>query len=202
MTVSLTRAALLGRGVRGGAALVVAGGVVGVMAEAASADPISDQDLAYVRLLITAELLASNFYTQAIAASNTSAGVTKYLKRAYLNEQEHYQSVAGILSGAGQTPQVAADVNFIYPGGTFDNEAAILQAAAKLENTVVGTYAGAMGGMVTNQFKTGLAQIAACEAQHASYFAVQTGGNPFWLSFPGPAYTIQQASDALNQYTS
>ena len=52
---------------------------------------------------------------------------------------------------------------------------------------MLGTYLGAIGGIVTNQFKTGLAQIAACEAQHASYFAVQTGGNPFWLSFPGPA---------------
>jgi len=201
LSVSLTRAAFVGRGVRGGAALVVAGGVVGVMAETASADPISDQDLAYVRLLITAELLASNFYTQAMAASNTSGGVASYLKRAYFNEQEHYQSVAGILSGAGETPQVSADVDFSYPAGTFDSEASILKAAAALENTVAGAYAGAMGGIVTNQFKSGLAQIALCEAQHASYFAVQSGGKPFWLSFPA-ALTIQQASDAMNQYTS
>ena len=52
--------------------------------------------------------------------------------------------------------------------------------------------------MQTNQFKTGLAQIAACEAQHASYFQTQTGGKPFWLSFP-PALTIQQASDAMDR---
>jgi hypothetical protein len=57
-----------------------------------------------------------------------------------------------------------------------------------------------MGGIVTNQFKTGLAQIAACEAQHSSYFQTKTGGNPFWLSFP-PFFTIQQASDAMNAYT-
>jgi hypothetical protein len=175
--------------------------VVGVMAEAASADPISDQDLAYVRLLVTTELLASNFYTQALAASNTSGAVAKYLKRASFNEQEHYQSVAGILTGAGLTPQVAADVDFSYPAGTFDSEASILKAAAALENTVAGAYAGAMGGIVTNQFKTGLGQIALCEAQHASYFAAQSGGNPFCLSFP-TALTIQQASDALSEYTS
>ena len=65
---------------------------------------------------------------------------------------------------------------------------------------MVSTYAGAMGGIVTNQFKTGIAQIAACEAQHSSYFQTKTGGPPFWLSFP-PSFTIQQASDAMNAYT-
>ena len=56
--------------------------------------------MAYVRLLVGAELLASDFYSQAVAASTAKGAVARYLKRAYLNEQEHYQSVAGILSGA------------------------------------------------------------------------------------------------------
>jgi hypothetical protein len=180
--------------------LAVAGGAVGVLTETASADPIADQDLAYVRLLVTAELLQSNFYSQAIAASVLTGDALKYVKRAYLNEQEHYQSVAGIVSGAGQVPTVSADVNFSYPDGTFDDQKSILKAAATLESAVVSTYAGAMGGIVTNQFKTGIAQIAACEAQHSSYFQTTTGGPPFWLSFP-PPFTIQQASDAMNAYT-
>jgi hypothetical protein len=196
VTLSLSRADL----VRRGAALAVAGGAVGVFTETASADPISDQDLAYVRLLVTAELLQSNFYSQAVAASNTSGEVAKFLKRAYLNEQEHYQSVAGIISGSGNVPAVSSDINFSYPDGTFDDEKSILKAAVALESAVVSMYAGAMGGIVTNQFKTGLGQIAACEAQHASYFQTATGSNPFWLSFP-PAFTIQQASDAMNAYT-
>lgn len=196
MTLSISRADL----VRQGAALAVAGGAVGVFAGAASADPVSDQDLAFVRLLVTAELLQSNFYGQAVAASNTSGEVTRYLKRALMNEQEHYQSVAGIVSGTGNVPAVAEDVNFSYPSGTFDDEKSIVKAAAALESAVVSMYAGAMGGIVTNQWKTGLGQIAAAEAQHASYFETRTGGHPFWLSFP-PAFTIQQASDAMNPYT-
>jgi hypothetical protein len=196
VTQSISRANLLRRG----AALAVAGGAVGVLADTALADPISDQDLAYVRLLVTAELLQSNFYTQAIAAAVASPGVAKYLTRALLNEQEHYQSVAGIVTGSGNVPAVASDINFSYPDGTFADEKSILKAAAALENAVVATYAGAMGGMVTNQFKTGIGQIAACEAQHASYVQTQMGGHPFWLSFP-PSYTIQQASDAMNAYT-
>src|SRR5579871_4991706 len=163
VTNSISRADFLKRGARGGAAIAVAGIAVGALAEAASADPISTADLAYYRLLIGAELLGSNFYSQAIAASNTSGNVTRYLKKAYLNEQEHYQSVAGILSGSGNTPAVSGDVNFRYPAGTFDTQASILKAAAQLESLMIGTYVGALGGIQGNQFKTGIAQILACE---------------------------------------
>ena len=180
--------------------LVAAGGVLGTLAESASADALPGTDLAYARLLVGAELLASDFYQQAIAASNAKPAVMKYLKRAYLNEQEHYQSVAGILSGSSNTPAVSSDFDFSYPAGTFDSEASILEFAATLESMVLGTYLGALGGIQTNTFKTGLAQIAACEAQHCSYVTSMTGGKPFWLSFP-PALTIQQASNAFAAYT-
>jgi hypothetical protein len=200
VTVSITRADLLSRGAKGGAALVVAGGALGAFAAGAAADALPVGDLAYARLLVASELLASDFYQQAIAASNTSGSVLKYLRRAYLNEQEHYQSVAGIISGSNNVPAVSGDFDFTYPSGTFATEASILKFATQLESTILGTYLGAVGGMQTNSFKTGLAQIAACEAQHQSYLTVATGGKAFNLSFP-PALTIQQASDAFSAYT-
>jgi hypothetical protein len=200
VTVSLSRADLLRRGAQGGAAIAVAGGVLGTLAESAAADPISGQDMAYVRLLVGAELLASDFYSQAVASAQATGSAAQYLKRAYLNEQEHYQSVSGILSGASVTPAVSGDFDFSYPTGTFDSPNAIFKEAVQIEALVLGAYLGAIGAMQTNQFKTGLAQIAACEAQHSSYFMTQTGGKAFWLSFP-PALTIQQASDAMAAYT-
>jgi hypothetical protein len=200
VTVSITRADLLSRGARGGAALLVAGTTLGVVAQVAEAEPLPVGDLAYARLLVGAELLASDFYTQAIAASNSKPAVMKYLKRAYLNEQEHYQSVAGILSGSNNVPAISGDFDFTFPAGTFESEGSILKFAVRLEGMVLGTYLGAIGGIVSNSFKTGLAQIAACEAQHQSYFTAATGGKTFNLSFP-PALTIQQASDAFAAYT-
>ncbi len=200
MTVSITRADLLSRGAKGGAALLVAGGALGAFAAAADAEPLPVGDLAYARILVGAELLASDFYQQAIAASNTSGPVLKYLKRAYLNEQEHYQSVAGIISGSANVPAVSGDFDFTYPSGTFDTQSSILTFAASLETTILGTYLGAVGGLQTDSFKTGIAQIAACEAQHQSYFTAMTGGKTFNLSFP-PTLTIQQASDAFDAYT-
>ena len=65
---------------------------------------------------------------------------------------------------------------------------------------MLGTYLGAIGGIQTNTFKTGLAQIAACEAQHCSYFTLDDRRQGVQLSFP-PALTIQQASNAFAAYT-
>jgi rubrerythrin len=197
----MTRAQLLSRGTRGGAAVLVAGATLGQFVDTASADPIPAADLAYARLLVAAELLASDFYEQAIAAANSPPKAMKYFKRAYLNEQEHYQSVAGILSGAGVTPATSADIDFTYPKGTFAGERSIVAQALQLENILLGAYLGALGGLQTNSLKTGIGQIAAAEAQHVSYFSTVGGGRPFWLSFP-PALTIDQASNAMDAFTS
>jgi hypothetical protein len=196
----ITRAQLISRGAKGGAALAIAGMAVGPLVENAAA-ALPTMDLAYARLLVGAELLASDFYTQAINAANSGSVVTKYLKRAYMNEQEHYQSVAGILSGAGVTPAVSTDITFSYPAGSFDTEKSILALANTLESTILGAYLGAIGGIQTTTLLQGIAQIASCEAQHLSYFTSVSGGKAFDLSFP-PALTIDQASDAMDAYTS
>ena len=203
MTASFTRAQLLSRGAKGGATLLVAGGALAGFADAApaAADPLPLGDLAYARLLVGTELLAADFYSQAVAASNTGKLVSSYLERAYLNEQEHYQSVAGIPSGAGAAPAVAADFVFSYPAGTFASQGAIVRFARQLEATMLGAYLGAVGGMQTDSFKAGLAEIAACEAQHSAYFTTALGGKAFDLSFP-PPLTMEQTSNVLDAYTS
>jgi hypothetical protein len=198
---SFTRAQLLSRGARGGAALLVAGAAVAELAGAAAAEPLPTGDLAYARLLVGAELLASDFYAQAVAASNATPSVMKYLKRAYANEQEHYRSVAGILSGAGVTPAVASDIDFAYPKGSFASERSTLRLAQRIETIMLGTYLGAVGGMQANAFKQGIAQIAASEAQHLSYMWVRNGGKAFSGAFP-PALSIDQASSAMDAFTS
>ena len=197
----MTRADLFSRGAKGGAALLVAGTALGPLVRSAAADPLPTGDLAYARLLVGAELLASDFYEQAIAASNAGPTVTKYLKKAYANELEHYQSVAGILSGAGVVPAVSSDIDFTYPKGSFASEGSILGLAQQLETVMLGTYLGAVGGMQSSAFKQGLAQIAASEAQHLSYMSSRKGGRAFSLAFP-PALTIDQASSAMDAFTS
>ncbi len=200
MSAPITRGQLLSRSAKGGAAFLVAGSALGTFVEtAAAALPLGD--LAYARLLVGAELLALDFYSLAIAAGNTNRTVMSYLKRAHANEQEHYTSVAQIVSGSGGTPAVSGDIDFSYPDGTFASRHSIVTFAGRLEATILGAYLGAIDGIQTDSLKAGLARIAANEAQHLGYFSAAAGGKAFSLSFP-PELTIDQASNALDAYTS
>jgi len=199
VTASISRGQFLSVSAKNSAALLVAGASLAALTGQAAA-ALPSTDLAYARLLVGGELLASDFYSQAIAASNTGASVMKHLKLASFNEQEHYHSVAGILSGSGVTPAGAGDITFSYPAGTFASQQSIVSFAQQLEATILGAYLGAIGQIQTSALLTGLAEIAACEAQHESYFAVAAGGQAFRLSFP-PALTISQASNAFAAYS-
>jgi hypothetical protein len=101
-------------------------------------------DLAYARLLVGAELLASDFYAKPISSKHFSGDALKYLKRAEFNEQEHHQSIAGILSDAGQTAATAADFDFSYPKRSFASKLSIAKLGVTLETVFLGAYLGAV----------------------------------------------------------
>jgi hypothetical protein len=201
VTAGLSRAQLVARGFKGRAALLVAGSAAGLSAGPASADVIPDDDLAYARLLVAAELLGADFYTRAISSKRFDGRAQASLRRARFNEREHYKSVAGILSGAGQTPAVAADFDFSYPRRSFASRTAIAKLGVTLETILLGAYLGAVGAVQTDALKQPLARTAASEAEHLGVLRQLAGGTPFELSFP-EALTIEEASNALDAYTS
>ena len=200
VTVELTRAELFSRGVKGGAALLVAGSAASLLAPAALADPLSDNDLAYVRLLVGTELLGIDFYTRALDAKKLSSKGQKNLKAALLNEKEHYQSVAAILSGAGLVPAVSADIDFAYPKGSFDTASSVTKLAARLETAFLGAYLGAVGGMQSSVLLGGVGRIAANQAQHLSVFQNMLFGKPINVSFP-QSMSIQEVSAVMDAFT-
>jgi len=198
--VTISRGQFLSRSAKGGAAVLVAGATLSQLVDTADAAALPLGDTASIRLLVGAELLASDFYTQAIDASVTSKSVTKFLKLAYFNEQEHYVSIAGILSGEGVTAAVSNDVTYTYPDGTFASQQSIVSFAAGLEKIILGTYLGALSAIQTTSLLSGIGEIAACEAQHSSYFNLANGGQVFRQSFP-TALTQSEATAAMAVYT-
>jgi ferritin-like protein len=169
------------------------------LAPSALADAPSDLDLANTRLLVAIELLLADFYGQAIKADKFGPEGTDALKRALFNENEHYASVSGVLTGAGQIPAVADDIDFSYPAKSFDSLAATAKLGFKLEQLALGAYLGAVAA-VNSSLKLQFAQIAASEAQHLTVFSAETTGHALGNSFPAPL-TIDEASDALGEYT-
>ena len=86
-TETLNRAQLVSRGLKGGAAVLLAGSATGLDAGLASADVIPDDDLAYARLLVAAELLGADFYARAVESKRFYGRAQASLRRARFNEQ-------------------------------------------------------------------------------------------------------------------
>jgi hypothetical protein len=193
----MTRVGLL----RSSVVAALAASSAGALATAAGAAVPPDTDLAYARLLVATDLLAADFYTQAVAAKVFEDKMTKALSRAAFNEQEHYATVAGVLTAAGQTPATAGDIDFSYPAKSFADKGSIAKLGIALEQLQLGAYLGAADAVQTDPLRGVASRIAANEAQHLSMFTNALDNRPLGISLPFPL-TIDDASNLLGAYTS
>jgi len=156
-----TRAQFLARGAKGGLALVAAGSLLGLAEGTAFGAESTDADIA--KLAATAELLAIDFYTQAIGSKKLKGDELAYLAGARANEQAHYAALKGVLKSA--TPK---NLKFKYPGGAFSSRKSIGMLGQALETAFVGAYMGAVPALQSNELKAVAAEIGACESRHLS----------------------------------
>jgi hypothetical protein len=156
-----TRAQFLALGAKGGLALVAGGAVLGLAEGTALGAVTSDVDIA--KLAATAELLAIDFYTNAISSKKLTGDELSYLVGAKENEVAHYAALKGVLKSA--TP---AGLKFTYPMGSFASRASIGKLGEALETAFVGAYMGAVGALQSNALKSVAAEIGACESRHLS----------------------------------
>jgi hypothetical protein len=198
-----SRAEFVRRGVVGSGAVLVSASGLAALPGVASADttPPPDGDLAYLRLLIAAELLAVDFQTKALGSGKLQHAAHTLLRQMRTQEQAHYKSLAAALTAAGQIPATSDDIDFSYPKGTFSSQASITRLAARLERLQVGAYLGAVESVETAQLRLPIGQIAADEAQHAGALAALHGQSVIGKAF-APALSMGAVSDALDEFES
>ena len=190
------------RGVVGGGALIVsASGLSALPGVALAEDTLPDGDLAYLRLVLAAELLAVDFQTKALGSGKLHPAAHALFRRLRSDESAHYTELAAVLTAAGQTPATSADIDFSYPKGTFRSQASLTKLAARLERLLLGAYVGAVENVETATVRLPLGQIAANEAQHAGAVAALRGGSVVGKAF-APALSIGAVSDALDEFES
>src|SRR5262245_23572185 len=129
-----SRAQFLQRGLKGGVALVAGGALLAVAAPVwAGEEPaatLPEGDLAILRLAASAELLAQDFYSRAIAARKLEREDQAYLVAARANERAHYDALAQAI---GTGPPVAEDFRFAYAGAAFRSAKSITKLGVSLE---------------------------------------------------------------------
>jgi Ferritin-like domain len=156
-----TRAQFLTRAGKGSLALVAGGTVLGLAQGTAFGKGMADADIA--KLAATAELLAIDFYTRAIASKKLTGDELSYLVGAKANEVAHYDALKGVLKSA--TP---SGLRFKYPAGSFASRTSIGNLGHALETAFVGAYMGAVTAFTSNELKGVAAEIGACESRHLS----------------------------------
>jgi len=196
----LSRAELLRRGAVGGATLAVSGAGLGAFAATARA-AVPDADLAYLRLLVAAELLSLDYEGQALASGKLSGRSASLLKQLHRDDTAHYTGLAAMMNSAGQVPATADDIDFSYPKGSYASQGSILKLGSTLASLSVGAYLGAVENLQTPELRGPIGQIAANEAQQASAFA-QLLGHPLVGSAFAASLPIDDVSAALDRYES
>lgn len=192
MSTDTTRAQFLTRGARGGLALVAGGSVLGLAAGPATAAAGGDKAIA--KLAATAELLAVDFYSRALASGKFRGDEREYLVDARRNERDHYAALAKVIgSGAPR------GLHFQYPDGAFGSRTSIAKLGMALETAFVGAYLGAVTALKSNELKGVAAAIGASEAQHLSVFSDIATGDAVGASFP-KALTAAQATKAVTPF--
>jgi hypothetical protein len=188
-----TRAQFLSRGAKGGLALVAGGLILGVAEGTACGAVATDADIA--KLAATAELLAIDFYSNAISSNKLKGDELSYLVGAKANEVAHYDALKGVLGKA--TP---AGLKFKYPSGSFASRHSIGALGTALETAFVGAYMGAVTALKSNELKGVAAEIGACESRHLSVLT-NIGANAI---VPAPDFpkvlTAAQATAAVKPF--
>jgi Ferritin-like domain len=196
----LSRAELVRRGAVGGVGAVLASsaGLVGATPAGAA---IPDGDVAYLRLLLALELLVADFGDQALSSGKLGSRSTALLKHVRGDDLAHATGLSVLLTGAGQAPATADDIDFAYPKLSYASQSAIVTLGSSLSRLALGAYLGALEKLETAQVRGPIAQIAANEAQHVGAFAQLQGrpvvGKPFAASL-----SIDVVSAELDRYES
>ena len=185
----------------GGAALLLPTGSAARSVPATAADAPPDGDLAYLRLLIGAELLAIDFQTRALAAKRPLGALRSTLSRSAADEKAHYAALATTLRSAGQPPATRRDVDFAYPRGSFTSRPAIARIGWRIETLLLGAYLGAIASVQTPELRLSIGQIAANEAQHLSALAPAAGKLRIGRAFPA-ALSMSAVSSRLDAFES
>ena len=179
--------------------MVLSGSVVAALAGRADAATPTDNDLAYLRLLVAAELLAADFQARALASGKLSRHSKAVIKKMSADEKAHYTRLAQLVTAAGQPPATAADIDFSYPKGSLASQPSVLKLAAEIETLVLGAYLGAIENLETAELRLPIGQIAANEAQHAGALAALRGRTVIGRAF-APSLQIDAASAALDRF--
>ncbi len=180
------RADFLRKAAFGGAAVLGAGGLMGLLPSVASgATPKSD--VAILNFALTLEYLEAAFYAEARANAGIFKGDTRnFVDVVAKHEATHVAFLKKALGSAA-----VAKPKFNFKGTSNQNQATFQATAQVLEDTGVMAYAGQVGNIKTKAILAAAASIHSVEARHAAWMRHLRQQPPAPVAFDPPKTKAQ-----------
>jgi hypothetical protein len=183
----------------GGGIALLSTGVGATLLSTVDASAASSSDLSIVNFALTAEYLAVDAYTQAIAAAQAGklgsvpTNVADTMVSFLGEEKQHVEA----LQQAGGT---ATKPNFTYPAATFTSLANAADLALTLETAFVGAYITAVTKLQSTALQSAAGTIGANEGEHRVILRQLLNMTPFVdLAFEKPV-SVAAATKAVDSF--
>lgn len=195
----ISRRGFAGGAVAAGGGLVLLGGAGGILLNTVDASAASSSDLSILNFALTAEYLAVDAYTRAVAAAQAGqlgsvpTSVADTMVSFLGEEKQHVQA----LQQAGAT---ATKPNFTYPASTFTSLSNTAHLALTLETAFVGAYITAVTKLQSTALQSAAGTIGANEGEHRVILRQLLNMTPFVdLAFEKPV-TVAAATKAVDSF--
>lgn len=134
-----------------------------------------NNDLDVLNYALTLEHFEAALYKVLIGANLLSGVEQQYLTTFGAQEQQHVDTLTGVISKMGGTPvPVPASYNFAA-AGPITNRDQLVAVVATVEDVGASAYLGAAGFLQNKDLLTAALTIHAVEAEHASIFRDMAG---------------------------
>ena len=163
---------------------------------ASDARAATEDELAWLRLSASAELVAEAFCAGAAGARALSRAERRRFREALAADRRHYGLLAAAIG-----PDVPTELDFSigFRRATFRSRARLLAVGARIKRTLVGLNLGATEAISDAGLRALTARIAASEAAHLSYVSSLAGGAVLGAAMPG-VLGIERATQELTPF--
>jgi hypothetical protein len=153
----------------------------------------TEEEVAWLRLSASAELVAGAFCAGAAGARVLRGAERRHFREALAADRRHY----GLLAAAiGPDAPTELDFSIAFRRATFRSRARLLEVGTKIKRTLVGLNLGATGAIWDAGLRALTARIAASEAAHLSYLSSLAGGAVLGAAMPS-VLDIERATQGL-----
>jgi ferritin-like protein len=170
--------------------------LIAVGVSASDAGGATEEELAWLRLGASAELIAAAFCGRAARSRALDRAERRRFADARLADRRHYEQLAVAI---GPDVPVETDFSIGFPTGTFASRPRIVEVGLRVKHAIVGLNLGAAAAISEGRLRALAARIAAAEMTHVAYLTSLAGRSALREALPR-ALEQEQATDRLTPF--